>query len=184
MSVCLFSQWFILKGLWVKLPCPHVFLLAGPLVPCTQSKLRVLRRWPLEATDDCVKRPFSAHLTGLSLFFTTGAKRHQTTAAGGPQQNRKGAMWRHLHAFSFTLWCPNKVLCSSVVHGSTGGGGEGQDENHSAAWGRGEAAGGRDSEESGPHLLTAATPRVPVSYFVSCVNDMESKFIKQVHLFA
>lgn len=87
--------------------------------------------------------------------------------------------------FSLTFWFPNKVLCSSVVHSSAGGGGEGPAENHSAARGRGKTAGRRDSEESGPHLLTAAAPRVPVSYMelCFCVSDMKSK-IKQVNLFA
>lgn len=39
------------------------------------------------------------HSQLLMCIFTTGAKRHQTAAAGGPQQNRKGAMWLFWHIF-------------------------------------------------------------------------------------
>lgn len=33
---------------------------------------------------------------GFFLSDITGTKRYQTTTVGGPQQNRKGAMWLHL----------------------------------------------------------------------------------------
>lgn len=86
---------------------------------------------------------------------------------------------------SSLLWFPNKMFCSSVVHGSSGGGGERQDENPSAAGGRGKKA-GRDSEESGPHLLTASAPRVPVSSIKLDfnVNGVKSKFLRKINLFA
>lgn len=45
----------------------------------------------------------------------TGAKRHQTTAAGGPEQDRKGAVWLHLHVFHFLFYSSGfPIRCSAL----------------------------------------------------------------------
>lgn len=130
-----FPQWCTLKALWAKSPCPLVILLVGPSVQCTQSKLKLLRRWLLAvtwSTGYCVDLTFHVMTANWFFFFdiTTGAKRHQTTAAGDPEQNRKGAVGLQLHAFvsqvpHVLFRFPNKVFCSSVVHSSSRGGGVG-----------------------------------------------------------
>lgn len=182
------SQWCTLKALWVKSPCPLVILLVGLLVQCTQSHLRVLRRWPPPLThciDDCLT------ITSLptSLFFLRQEQkdtRQQRLEVLSKIEKVQCGWIGSSFTVSSTLWFPNKTFCSSVVRSSSGGGGEGQDEKCSAAWSRGKKAGGRDAEESGPNLLTVAAPRVPVSSMKLAfhVTHNKSKFIKKIHVFA